>query len=116
MKIILFYSIQADLVSVSFQTFRFFPHKASVSARGATQNFWNWSWNFKKNKLFEHDDDVSMGAGSRIRQLCRVYIIRTMCFHILAPMTEKIFQALESEIGDMIGDILMLELQIQEVS
>lgn len=75
---ILFYSIlfsiQADFVFVSFQTFRFFPHKASVLARGATQNFWNWSWNLKKTKLFEHDDDVSMDAGSRIRQLCRVYI------------------------------------------
>lgn len=39
-----------------------------------------------------------------------------MFFHIQGPMTEKIFQTLESEIGDMIGDILMLELQIQKVS
>lgn len=39
-----------------------------------------------------------------------------MFFHIQGPMTEKIFQARESEIGDMIGDNLMLELQIQKVS
>lgn len=110
MKIILFYSI---LFYFPFKmTLFLFPSKRSDFS---TQSLSFWSWNLKNNNL----NTMLMylwAQGKHIRQLCRVYIIRTMCFHILAPMTEKIFQALESELGDMIGDILMLELQIQKVS